>query len=596
MMDERARIGLPVPRNIPVYELAGMNYPESLTPEDAMAFTAVQLFVDSARRSRPNFVLTAENVGHVVQVCRLVQGMPLGLVLAAAWLEILTTGEIAAEVEDCIYFLAVELTDLPPRQRSVAAVFDRSWHMMEPEEQAVLIRLSVFRGGFTREAAEAVADANLRLLLSLVNKSLIRRQPENGRFVIHELLRQFAAMKEGQQSNLEDAKLAHCHYFARLLDKETALAASMYPLHIPTKYLTDKENIRQSWIYAVNHALAEELSDMVRGIAMTSFMEGQRPTAILEQAIWSLEQQGIPKINDALLDIRLVELNTRLEFVDYIRLKNDFLEFITFLESHDNPKLLYWAYDGMAFLEVDHDMKKALEWHEKAYHVAARLKDELFIRRIQALSLWFLVDSDFHPEDILPQLKEFGSEPRKAQLEKLAAYFEARFSNSFVLYGILMSLCIHNFRTGSSNEARSFGIRALNIAKGWRDLYWIAFASDRMALINLDAGLMGEAKSHILDTLEWHLAIGQVWQTLGYFWSTAAKFHHLLREETALSILGMVYIHPEATDFYRQEIDKARPSFEAKMDNASFLAAWESGKDMGFETAVSMIQAALGAN
>src|SRR5690606_26963632 len=161
-----------------LFELQGLETPETLTIARAMNYTAVQLFVESGRRVRRGFTLDEENVVDVVRICQLVQGMPLALVLAAAWLELLAPAEIVAEIRQSLYFLEANLADLPPRQRSMRTVFMRSWQMMTPEQQRVLARLSVFCGGFTREAAQAVSGADLRLLLALTNKSMLQRQAE----------------------------------------------------------------------------------------------------------------------------------------------------------------------------------------------------------------------------------------------------------------------------------------------------------------------------------------------------------------------------------------------------------------------------------
>ena len=212
------------------YELGGLDFPNQLTPEDALNYTAVQLFVANGRRTQPHFALTDENVATVARICRLVEGMPLGLVLAAAWLQLLSPAEIATEIEKGLDFLSAELRDLPTRQRSVQAIFAHSWQMMTQAEQTVLSKLSVFRGGFTREAAEAVTGANLRILLALVNKSLLQRSAENGRFSIHELLRQFASDKLSQLDKVDEASLAHGRYFAQLLKQETDRAVNMFPM------------------------------------------------------------------------------------------------------------------------------------------------------------------------------------------------------------------------------------------------------------------------------------------------------------------------------------------------------------------------------
>ena len=136
------------------FQLQGLDFPDLLTVDDALDWSSVQLFVDSGQRARPGYSLTVDNLVYVLQICRLVQGMPLALILAAAWLELLSSAEIAVEIENSLGFLSSDLADLPHRQRSMHAVFDRSWQRLRPDERTVLAKLSVFRGGFSRDAAE----------------------------------------------------------------------------------------------------------------------------------------------------------------------------------------------------------------------------------------------------------------------------------------------------------------------------------------------------------------------------------------------------------------------------------------------------------
>ena len=100
--------------------------------------------------------------------------MPLGMELAATWVRLLSCAEIAAELERGLDFLQASTRDLPERHRSMRAVFAHSWQLLDAEEQQVLRRLAVFRGGFTRAAAEQVAGATLAVLAALVDKSLVR--------------------------------------------------------------------------------------------------------------------------------------------------------------------------------------------------------------------------------------------------------------------------------------------------------------------------------------------------------------------------------------------------------------------------------------
>ena len=154
--------------------------------------SAVRLFVERATQVEPGFALDDAGYSQALRICRLVDGMPLGIELAASWVSVLSCAEIADEIEGNIDFLATSMRDVPERHRSLRAVIDQSWRLLTDEQRSAFSRLSVFRGSFDRSAAVAVTGADLRLLSELVSKSLLRR-PDFGRFELHELLRQYAA-------------------------------------------------------------------------------------------------------------------------------------------------------------------------------------------------------------------------------------------------------------------------------------------------------------------------------------------------------------------------------------------------------------------
>jgi predicted ATPase len=186
--------------------------------------SAVHLFVERAAQVVPGFTL--EDAGHseVLRICRLVDGMPLGIELAASWSSVLSCAEIAKEIEGGIDFLATSMRDVPERHRSLRATIDHSWRLLTDEQRNAFSRLSVFRGSFDRSAAVAVTGADLRLLSELAAKSLLRR-PDFGRFELHELLRQYAAEQLRPSPTEEaDARERHAHHYAAMLrDRQTAL-------------------------------------------------------------------------------------------------------------------------------------------------------------------------------------------------------------------------------------------------------------------------------------------------------------------------------------------------------------------------------------
>lgn len=163
------------------HPIAGLAFPElspapsaqkESTVEEIETYDAVRLFAQSARRARVNFSLAAEQKS-VIRICQLVEGMPLAIELAAAWLKVLPCVGIAQEIERSLDFLATSMHNMPARHRSMRAVFEQSWRLLSGAEQTVLQRLSAFRGSFRPEAANQVAGASLAVLAALVDKSLV---------------------------------------------------------------------------------------------------------------------------------------------------------------------------------------------------------------------------------------------------------------------------------------------------------------------------------------------------------------------------------------------------------------------------------------
>ncbi|HJQ49138.1 MAG TPA: adenylate/guanylate cyclase domain-containing protein [Gaiellaceae bacterium] len=186
--------------------------------------SAMRLFVERATQVAPGLTLDDAEYSQALRICRLVDGMPLGIELAASWASVLSCAEIADEIEGNIDFLATSMRDVPERHRSLRAVIDQSWRLLTEEQRSAFSRLSVFRGSFDRSAAAAVTGADVRLLSELVAKSLLRR-PDFGRFELHELLRQYAAEQlRSSPAEEADARERHArHYATMLLERRAAL-------------------------------------------------------------------------------------------------------------------------------------------------------------------------------------------------------------------------------------------------------------------------------------------------------------------------------------------------------------------------------------
>jgi len=237
-----------------LYSIHGLDYPDWETPEFAVSNASTRLFVESARRSRQEFELGQDDLQPLTRICRLVQGIPLGIVLAAGWVELLSPAEIAEELGQGIDILETDLRDVPQRQRSMRAVFDYTWEHLNQREREVLQRLSVFRGGCSLKAIRQVTGATFMELKSLAGKSLLSVNQE-GRHEMHELLRQYAAEVLRQDPEIDfEAHDQHCEYY---LDAVAALEVNLFSSRYQTTAAeidADLNNVRLAWRWAsINH-------------------------------------------------------------------------------------------------------------------------------------------------------------------------------------------------------------------------------------------------------------------------------------------------------------------------------------------------------
>lgn len=250
-----------------LYSIQGLDYPSSTHTNNLESFEAIQLFIERAHRVNRGFSLTGKQED-VIRICQLVDGVPLAIELAAAWTRTLEPGVIAAEIQHNIDFLATSLRNIPDRQQSMRAVFNHSWKLLSEEERKAYKRLSVFRGGFRREAAERIASTSLTTILALVDKSLLRSEADD-RYQIHELLRQAAAEKLAYSpEDIAHVYDWHCAYYADFLSERGEDIAGGRQLEAAAEIEADLENIRMAWQWAVEQVKIEEIQKSTGVLAL----------------------------------------------------------------------------------------------------------------------------------------------------------------------------------------------------------------------------------------------------------------------------------------------------------------------------------------
>lgn len=233
-----------------VFDTEGLDYPDSIHIEGWQTYSAIQLFINSARHVDHDFKIDPFNQKPIVEICKLAGGMPLAIELAASWVDMLDCNDILREIQNSLDFLTTESRSLPERQRSLRAVFEYTWNRLSAEEQDNLSCLSIFTGPFTLDAAQKIAGTSIHHLRGLMNKALLRR-PENLIFDIHELIRQFAHQKLDSDTLkvLRDCYMTYYGQFA--LDQLADFQSERQPFAL---YLYDRsiENMAQAWQWALD--------------------------------------------------------------------------------------------------------------------------------------------------------------------------------------------------------------------------------------------------------------------------------------------------------------------------------------------------------
>ncbi len=269
LVTSRQKLGLQAER---LFALQGLCYPgadEQVTHSDHLLanYSAAALFTASARRLDPDFQINDEEVCLLIRLCRLVDGLPLAIELAAGWTNVLSLADIVAEIEHKLSFLKSNLNDLPDRHRNMDAVFEVSWRRLNQTEQNVFQQLCVFRGGFTRLAASKVVGTSLPQLAALVNKGLIQFDKKTDRYQIHRLLRLFGAEKLARDPAYEKAvRDRHCIYFSALLRQWDSKLKGPEQLTALVTFDRESANALLSWNYALETGNFAAIAQAVNGL------------------------------------------------------------------------------------------------------------------------------------------------------------------------------------------------------------------------------------------------------------------------------------------------------------------------------------------
>jgi len=274
-----------------IFALEGLPYPQQGVINGADEFAAPQLFLQRVRQFQRHFAPDGEEWAALLRICRATQGLPLALELAAAAVQARSCVEIATTLTLGKALVLAPLRDRAARHASIATAFEYSWRLLLAPEQQCLRQLAVFRGGFDRAAAQAVAGATAALLAGLVDKSLLQTLPA-GRYTLHTLIQQFAADKLQAAGEAMASEQRHFDYCLMLAQQaETRLRG-----HEHKQWLdcldANHDNLRAALAWALQHNQPAALA-----LAGTLGVFWRRRGHVSEGRDWL--QRALEKVTDA---------------------------------------------------------------------------------------------------------------------------------------------------------------------------------------------------------------------------------------------------------------------------------------------------------
>jgi DNA-binding CsgD family transcriptional regulator/tetratricopeptide (TPR) repeat protein len=251
---------------------------ETVESEDSLTDSpAAQLFLHIAKRTVPDFHFHEGEAKQLIRICRLVEGMPLGLELAASWVGLLPLSEIAAEIEQGLTLLATMHHDVPQRHQSMQATLDVSWSRLNPRQRHAFQELTLFRGGFSRTAALKVAGAALPLLVTLINKSWLSYERQEDRYFIHELLRQYGAGKLSADPAWEqEARRKHSAFFCDYLHEREVDWFGLRQKEAAAEVRDEIDNIQTAWRWAAEQGNGVLLAQGLNSLCRFYLWEGRK--------------------------------------------------------------------------------------------------------------------------------------------------------------------------------------------------------------------------------------------------------------------------------------------------------------------------------
>lgn len=612
-----------------LFDLAGLDYPPEPPEKEASAYSAVQLFQQNAARIQRQFTPKEADWAAMAQVCRLLEGMPLGIELASAWIRDFSCPEIAEQIQTDVDFLATKLRNVPPRHRSVTAVFDHSWALLSAEEQAAFAKLSCFRGSFSAEAAAVVAQAAPALLARFCDKSLLRKgenpatepgrsEPDRrDRYDLHELLRHYAADKLALTAAIqEETAVRHMNYY---LEKVAALENGETEEDRHT-IQTDLPNIRQAWQTAVsqkNYLLLTPVTEILHAFfsIQSKFQEG---IDLFQFALDRLASAQIaePEAAQALCDLwgRKARLHIHIGQLPAARSALD--EAVALLPLVEDPErhAVILSYIAITIFYAG-DFDRAAEMMTTALRLAEETGDEKGIAFAhgflgscaKALGDYVTAENQFKQsirhyrqiDDELGAAMSLNNLGNVAQARGDFAEAQARYLECSAIFKALdhthgAATTLANagqlaLKQGQHDDAYRLLSESLALKRAQKDARGTAVALVGLGAVSLETGAYGQAQAELSEGLALAQSCGDVKVTLEGLSVLAALATRQGHPQAAAATLAFILNHKATVQEVRDNAELFMAEAEAALAERERVEARARGQEMDMETAVARL-------
>jgi predicted ATPase len=550
---------------------------------------SIQLFVDRARAVNPNFKLTDGNASSIAQICHRLDGIPLAIELAAARVKVLSPEQIAARLDDRFRLLVGGSRTALPRQQTLRALIDWSYDLLSDEEKRLLQYASVFVGGWTLDALEAVADDpnTLELLEQLVNKSLVITEERESemRYFMLETIRQYARERLFDAKLMTAARDRHFFYFNKLSEELWETYRSPEALPVLDRVEDEVENFRAAFEWGLENHTEENLRLAANFCATATTLSVPAEGVGIARAAVERARALPPAAGDAHL------------YRQKLVARALFVQGMVGLGVGNMPVVISTLKEAIAISRAIGD-KQLLGYNLGMYYIASTFIDapdgeqaaqEAFQIFSQEVNDSFGLGMAYMNMARVSSNKgdESGKERFFGKLREMVREMPKSFQGSMFILGMGMDERMR----GNYDTARKIFEEGLEWFKRLRSRHFVLVMRSELGHVERQKGNLSQARLVYRETIKG-------WQELG---NRSAVAHELecfgflaIRDEEpqrAAKLFGAAEtlrerIQSPMTDYERDEYDQAVAQVRSMLAEVEFIALWAEGRALTMEQAI----------